>query len=105
MTLAVLIGLTLVNTIKPGEAISEEKRSSLMEKFGGEATKKTGQPTTFGIQTFMNIVPRNPLKAFVEMDMLAVICVSLLVGIRASRSMLLLLRNRLAPQAQTIDRQ
>ena len=85
MTLAVLIGLTLVNTIKPGEAISEETRSSLMEKFGGEASNKTGQPTTFGIQTFINIVPRNPLKAFVEMDMLAVICVSLLVGIAITK--------------------
>ncbi len=85
MTLAVLIGLTLVNTIKPGEALSEETRSYLMEKFGGEANKKTGQPTTFGIQTFINIVPRNPLKALVEMDMLAVICFALLIGIAITK--------------------
>jgi len=85
MTLAVLIGLTLVNTVKPGEALSEETRAALMEKFGGEANKKTGQPTTFGIQTFINVVPRNPLKAFVEMDMLAVICFSLLIGIAITK--------------------
>ncbi len=85
MTFAVLIGLFLVNTIKPGEALSEETRASLMEKFGGEATKKTGQPTTFGVQTFINIVPRNPMKALVEMDMLAVICFALLIGIAITK--------------------
>lgn len=85
MTLAVLIGLALVNTVKPGEALSDDVRISLMERFGGEATKKTGTPTTFGIQTFINIVPRNPLKAFVEMDMLAVICFSLIIGIAINK--------------------
>ncbi len=70
MTCAVLIGLTLVNTVRPGERLAEETRVSLMERFGGEASDKTGQPTTFGIQTFINIVPRNPLKSMVEMDML-----------------------------------
>ena len=81
MTFAVLLGLSLVNTVKPGEGLPEEIRTSLMEKYGGEAEKKTGQPTTFGIQTFINIIPRNPLKAMVEMDMLAVICFALLIGI------------------------
>jgi dicarboxylate/amino acid:cation (Na+ or H+) symporter, DAACS family len=85
MTMAVLIGLTLVNTVKPGEALSEDVRSSLMARFGGDAAKKTGQPSTFGIQTFINIVPRNPMKAFVEMDMLAVICFSLFVGIAITK--------------------
>ena len=85
MTMAVLIGLTLVNTIKPGEALSDDVRSALMERFGSEANKKTGQPSTFGIQTFINIVPRNPLKAFVEMDMLAVVCFSLFIGIAITK--------------------
>ncbi len=80
MTCAVMIGLTLVNTIKPGDGLPEDLKASLMEKFAGDAAKKTG-PTNFGVQTFVDIVPRNPLKAMVEMDMLAVICFALLIGI------------------------
>ncbi len=85
MTFAVSIGLVLVNSVKPGERLSGETRSFLMEKYGGEAEKKTGQPTSFGIQTFINIFPRNPLKALVEMDMLAVICFALLIGIAITK--------------------
>ncbi len=85
MTFAVIIGLSLVNTVKPGEALSEETRTSLMEKFGGEADKKTSLSTNFGVQTFTNIVPRNPLKSLVEMDMLAVICFSLLIGVAITK--------------------
>jgi DAACS family dicarboxylate/amino acid:cation (Na+ or H+) symporter len=80
MTCAVSIGLLLVNTIRPGEGLPEEISKSLMEKYSGDAAKRTG-PTTFGVETFVNIVPRNPLKAMVEMDMLAVVCFSLLIGV------------------------
>ena len=80
MTCAVVIGLTLVNTIKPGEGLPEELRTSLMERFGGDAEKKAG-PTTFGVQTFIDIIPRNPLKSMVEMEMLSVICFALFIGI------------------------
>ncbi len=84
MTCAVLIGLTLVNTIKPGEGLPEELRTSLMERFGGDAEKKAG-PTTFGVQTFIDIIPRNPLKSMVEMEMLSVICFALFIGIALTR--------------------
>jgi DAACS family dicarboxylate/amino acid:cation (Na+ or H+) symporter len=85
MAFAVTIGLVLVNLVKPGERLSDETRTFLMEKYSGEADKKAGQPTTFGVQTFINIVPRNPLKALVEMDMLAVICFALLIGIAITK--------------------
>lgn len=80
MACAVLIGLTLVNIVKPGAGLPEELRASLMEKFKGDAAEKS-KPTNFGVETFVNIVPRNPLKSMVEMDMLAVICFALLIGI------------------------
>lgn len=80
MTCAVSIGLALVNAVRPGERLPEEISSSLMERYKGDAAKRAG-PTSFGVETFVNIVPRNPLKAMVEMDMLAVICFALLIGV------------------------
>lgn len=85
MTMAVVIGLILVNTVKPGLGLPKETSQRLLQEYGQEATKKTGQPTSFGIETFVNIVPRNPLAAMVQMDMLAVIFFALLIGIGLTR--------------------
>jgi len=78
---AAMIGLTLVNFIKPGEHLPVEKRDELMRHFSQEAKEKTEKPPDFGIQTIVNIVPRNPLDAFLKKDMLAVIFTALLIGI------------------------
>lgn len=80
MSLAVVIGLTLVNVVQPGAGLPEETRERLVKEYGKEASEKTGKKTEFGVQTFVNIVPSNPLRAAVDMDMLAVICFALLVG-------------------------
>lgn len=81
MTIAVVIGLTLVNLVNPGQAVSAETRDRLMNEFRSDAEKKSSQPVEFGISTFVNIVPSNPLEAMVRMDMLAVIFFALLIGI------------------------
>lgn len=85
MTMAVIIGLSLVNAVRPGDQISPQTRDQLMEEFRGPAGEKTREPTKFGIDTFINIVPRNPLQAMVEMQMLSVIFFALLIGIGLSR--------------------
>jgi DAACS family dicarboxylate/amino acid:cation (Na+ or H+) symporter len=81
MTMAVIIGLVLVNTVKPGVGLPPETSQRLLQEYGQEASKRTGQPSGFGIETFVNIVPRNPLAAMVQMDMLAVIFFALLIGL------------------------
>ena len=81
MTIAVSIGLLLVNTVQPGVGLPAETSERLLREYGGEAARRTGQPTGFGIDTFINIVPRNPLAAMVQMDMLAVIFFALLIGV------------------------
>lgn len=82
MALATIIGMTLVNTIRPGDYVSQEGRDSLKVQYQDEAKKKQAiaEQEPFGINTFVNIVPRNPIKSAVEMDMLAVIFFALLVG-------------------------
>ncbi len=81
---AAAIGLTLVNVIQPGHQLPAEQRKQLLDKHAAEAGKKL-ETSEFGIDTFVNIVPRNPLEAFAKKDMLAVIFSALIVGIALTR--------------------
>jgi Na+/H+-dicarboxylate symporter len=79
--IAATIGLTLVNTIQPGAGLPEETRTELMEKFAGGAEGMAAKgPPDFGVSTFVNIVPRNPVAAAADMDMLALIFFALVFG-------------------------
>jgi dicarboxylate/amino acid:cation (Na+ or H+) symporter, DAACS family len=81
--LAVLLGLTLVNIIEPGGGLDVGVRERLLAEYSGQAADRIAQSETngFGIQTFINIIPRNPLQAAVNGDMLAVIFFTLMFGI------------------------
>lgn len=79
--MAATIGLTLVNTIRPGGGLPEETRDELMAQFsGGASDLAISGPSDFGVSTFVNIVPRNPIGAAADMDMLALIFFSLIFG-------------------------
>ncbi|MEJ2540388.1 MAG: dicarboxylate/amino acid:cation symporter [Gemmatimonadota bacterium] len=80
--IAATIGLTLVNTIRPGGGLPEETRDELMAQFssGAEGLSQSGPPD-FGVSTFVNIVPRNPVTAAADTDMLALIFFSLIFGV------------------------
>ncbi|MBI5809297.1 MAG: dicarboxylate/amino acid:cation symporter [Ignavibacteriales bacterium] len=84
-TVAVIIGLLLVNIIRPGDYLPATTKTQLMDSFKGQATeiKQTTEKTEFGIQTLVNIIPRNPIAAVAKPnpDMLALIFFSLIVGI------------------------
>ena len=80
--IAAAVGLILVNVIRPGDGLSPEIRDGLMRTYAGEASQRVAQSATtdFGIQTFVNIVPRNPVKAAADLDMLGIIFFSLTFG-------------------------
>lgn len=80
--LAAAVGLVLVNALKPGVGLPEDVRVSLMQTYAGEASERVVQAETseFGIETFVAIVPRNPVKAAVDLDMLGIIFFSLVFG-------------------------
>jgi DAACS family dicarboxylate/amino acid:cation (Na+ or H+) symporter len=84
-TLAVTIGLTLVNAIRPGDYLPDETKTKLLDTYKGQASeiKSASEKTEFGIQTLVNIVPRNPIAAVAKPnpDMLALIFFSLIIGI------------------------
>ena len=82
-TLAALLGLAMVNLLHPGAGLSVEVRQRLLATYQAPAAPARegmgrGQ---FGIQTLVNIVPRNPLAAAAQGDMLGVIFFSLAFGV------------------------
>jgi len=81
--IAISIGLLLANTLKPGEGLSQEKRrqltESVSEKEGAQIETALKKPTVTDI--LLNIIPTNPVKAFVEGKMLQIIFLALMAGI------------------------
>ncbi|HXE74585.1 MAG TPA: dicarboxylate/amino acid:cation symporter [Candidatus Xenobia bacterium] len=79
---ATAIGLVLVNLLHPGAGLSEQTRQELMSRFSGQAQqmRQTTGTVTVGVELLVNIVPRNPVAAAAQFDMLAVIFFSLLFG-------------------------
>ncbi len=82
-SIAVVVGLVLVNTIQPGGSLDPAIRTALMQEYAGQAGERIAQAETsrFGINTFVGIVPRNPVQAAAGGDMLGLIFFSLIFGI------------------------
>ena len=71
-TLAVTIGLVLVNLIRPGDYLPEETKIKLLTTYKGQAAelKESTGKTEFGVQTLVNIVPRNPIAAVAKPNLI-----------------------------------
>ncbi len=81
--LAVTLGLTISNSVRPGDSIDQPTRDALMAEFSGQAGERVAQAQgeIFGVNTFVNIVPRNPVQAAAGGDMLGLIFFSLIFGL------------------------
>lgn len=83
---AVIIGLGLVNVVKPGRFISEDTRQQLLVSFGGEVQDKVSEVTateaTRGpLQSLIDIVPENIFEsASANSNMLQIIFFSIVFG-------------------------
>lgn len=84
---AVILGLTLANVVQPGASIDPAVREALLLEYSAQATDRVvaSENTGFGINTFVSIVPRNPLAAAVNGNMLGVIFFTLMFGIALTR--------------------
>jgi Na+/H+-dicarboxylate symporter len=80
-SIAVLLGVFLVDWLRPGEGVSEADRVELMRGLAERAGPATAAPPKAGLDLLINIVPRNPLAAMASGDMLAVMFFALLFGI------------------------
>lgn len=81
-TIAVVLGLTLTNVLRPGDGMSPETKARLVAGAGERAAAITGGTAPkSGIDLIIQIVPRNPVSAMAEGDMLAVMFFALMLGI------------------------
>jgi DAACS family dicarboxylate/amino acid:cation (Na+ or H+) symporter len=81
-TIAVLLGVLLVNVLKPGEGVSPEDRAILLEGMQERAgSLASAAPAKTGLDLLIGMVPRNPVAAMADGDMLAVMVFALLFGI------------------------
>jgi DAACS family dicarboxylate/amino acid:cation (Na+ or H+) symporter len=79
--LSAIVGLTLVNIVRPGEGLAPAVREQLMATYRSQAQgMQASGTTTFGVDMFVNIVPRNPIQAAAGMDMLGVIFFAVVFG-------------------------
>lgn len=76
------LGLVLALVVEPGAALDTSVRAELMATYAGDATTKVAASKSggVGIETFINIVTKNPLKSAVDGDMLGVIFFALAFG-------------------------
>ncbi|MDZ4804111.1 MAG: dicarboxylate/amino acid:cation symporter [Candidatus Eisenbacteria bacterium] len=81
--IAVVIGIGLVNVLRPGDGLPPAAREKLL---AGAAERASGLSTTVtapktGVDLLVQIVPDNPIKAAANGDMLGVMFFSLMLGI------------------------
>lgn len=82
IAIAITIGLTLSNVIRPGERISEEAREKLLVEFAPNIQAKIQESVELNvINTIVNIVPTNPISALANAEMLQIVFFALVVGI------------------------
>jgi DAACS family dicarboxylate/amino acid:cation (Na+ or H+) symporter len=83
MALSATIGLLLVHLVRPGARITPETREQLMAAYADDASAKVqaAATTNFGIETFVGIVTRNPVKSAVDLDLLGIIFFGIMFGV------------------------
>src|SRR6185503_11200396 len=118
---SVVIGLTLANTIRPGERVSRETAAQLAQRYGSDAQKRVqaaqtdraATPKSPLMQVVETIVPANPLYAVSATEtpqMLQLMFVALIVGValtlvsaEVARPLLAVLEGIYAASAKIVD--
>ncbi|MEX1993080.1 MAG: dicarboxylate/amino acid:cation symporter [Steroidobacteraceae bacterium] len=93
MSIAVALGMVMMNVLEPGAAMDPEARASLLEEYGGAAQqhieKRASQPAVTTMTVVEMFMPRNLFGAFVGNnrdalgDVLPLILFAILVGAAA----------------------
>jgi Na+/H+-dicarboxylate symporter len=80
--IAVTIGLLVSNLVRPGARIDPETRDSLAAAFqeqAGRAVELAAERPSV-VQTLLNMIPTNPIRAAADMDLLPLIVFTILFG-------------------------
>jgi len=79
---AVVIGVVISNVIQPGSRIAPETRDTLAAQFEGDAANRMqlAEQAPTVVQTLLNMIPRNPVQAAANLDLLPLIVFTILFG-------------------------
>jgi DAACS family dicarboxylate/amino acid:cation (Na+ or H+) symporter len=79
--ISAVIGILLVNLVRPGLGVPVEVRQQLLDAYRGQVPSLgTGGGTGLGVDFFVKIVPANPIQAAANLDMLGIIFFALVFG-------------------------
>lgn len=80
--LAATLGVTAVNMIQPGAGLDPDTTARLLATYRGQSQGAMGLAKgALSVDTFVNFVPRNPVQAAANGEMLAVIVFALMLGL------------------------
>ena len=92
--LAITLGISIANLIRPGDWVSMELRTEMIATGQVMAQEKIAKAVTPDVwTTLLNIVPKNPFSAFANGEMLPIVFFSLMLGLGVTQ----LSRERAAP--------
>ena len=80
--LSATLGLIIVSIVRPGASLDPAIREQLMQTYATDASSRVeaAQTSTFGVETLVNIVTRNPIKSAVDLDLLGIIFFGIMFG-------------------------
>lgn len=82
-SIAITIGLVAVNIIQPGKHVDQTAKARLVKSYQKIANEKTAAAAnmTSAVDNLLTIIPKNPVKAFSNGNMLQIIFFALIFGI------------------------
>jgi dicarboxylate/amino acid:cation (Na+ or H+) symporter, DAACS family len=84
-SVATVLGLAAVNVVRPGAGLDATMTARLIDTYRGQAEGAMGLAQgALTIDTFVRMVPRNPVASAANGEMLAVIVFALLLGVGAT---------------------
>ena len=98
--ISAVIGIVLVNLVRPGVGVPLEVRQQLLDAYRGQvAGPSGGGAPAFGVDFFVKIVPANPIQAAANLDMLGIIFFALVFG----AALTLIPEERARPLVRVLD--
>jgi DAACS family dicarboxylate/amino acid:cation (Na+ or H+) symporter len=80
-SIAVALGVGLVNLLRPGDGFAPALRERLAAEQSRALPAAVGSPRAGGVDFFVQLVPANPVRAMADGDMLAVMVFALFLGV------------------------
>ena len=80
--ISTILGLAAVNLVRPGDGLEPELTERLIETYQGQTEGAMGLAEgSFSMDLFIRIIPRNPIRAAADGEMLAIIFFALMLGV------------------------